>query len=147
QRIATGHDSAGSAAPRSARPAPRAAPRSRPEASSVIAAGRRSPPPRRSRRRLRASRHPKATRRSTSPRRPSPPESRGKASEALAVAQSLGMRPAVGPTATSVSANSTEARGDVDRERENLGAALSMYRDMGMPHWVEQAEEALREMR
>ena len=46
------------------------------------------------------------------------------------------------PTATSASASSTRRTGKREQAQEHVATATTMYRDMGMTYWLEQAEAA-----
>ena len=50
------------------------------------------------------------------------------------------------PTATSASASSTGARASASRRSEHLTTATTMYREMDMRFWLEQAEAELAEL-
>ena len=65
--------------------------------------------------------------------------------KALALAEPRGMRPS-SPTATSASASSTGARASASRRSEHLTTATTMYREMDMRFWLEQAEAESMEL-
>ena len=50
------------------------------------------------------------------------------------------------PTATSASASSTGARASASRPSEHLTTATTMYREMDMAFWLEQAEAEMKEL-
>ena len=50
------------------------------------------------------------------------------------------------PTATSASAGSTGAPGKREQAQEHLTTATTMYREMDMQFWLEQAEAEMREL-
>ena len=51
------------------------------------------------------------------------------------------------PTATSASASSTGAQASGEQAQEHLTTATTMYREMGMRFWLEQAEAEMRQLR
>jgi hypothetical protein len=59
--------------------------------------------------------------------------------EARARAAELGMRPLVAHCHLGL-ARLQRRIGAPDRGREHLGAAMALYREMGMRHWLEEAE-------
>ena len=64
---------------------------------------------------------------------------------ALRRAEQLGMRPLVAHCHLGLG-QLHAMRGDAQKAREELGQALALYREMGMQHWPDQAEAALKEL-
>jgi hypothetical protein len=65
--------------------------------------------------------------------------------EALAVAEPRGMRPLVANCHFSLG-KLHRCRGDREQAQEHLTTAMAMYREMGMTHWLGQAEAELRQL-
>ncbi len=65
--------------------------------------------------------------------------------QALALAEELGMRPLIAHCRKGLGALYGRT-GREEKGREELTAAMDMYRDMEMDFWLEQAEEALAEV-
>jgi tetratricopeptide (TPR) repeat protein len=65
--------------------------------------------------------------------------------DALALAEELGMRPLVAHCHLGLGQLGSGI-GDTVKAREHLERALTMYREMDMQHWPEQAEAALQEL-
>jgi hypothetical protein len=66
--------------------------------------------------------------------------------EALALADTLGMRPLVAHCHLGLGKLYQRA-GDSVKTEEHLRTAATMYREMGMAFWLEQAEAALANLR
>jgi hypothetical protein len=64
--------------------------------------------------------------------------------EALAIADSLGMRPLVAHCHLGLGKLSRRT-GKREQAQEHLTTATTMYREMGMTYWLEQAEAELRQ--
>jgi len=66
--------------------------------------------------------------------------------EALELATLLEMRPLAGRCHAALGRLHARA-GDRDEARAQLGAAAALFRDLGMTHWLEEAEAALARLR
>jgi hypothetical protein len=65
--------------------------------------------------------------------------------EALALAESRGMRPHVAHCHFGLG-KLYRPRGDREQAQEHLITAMTMYREMGMTYWLEQSEAELRQL-
>jgi tetratricopeptide (TPR) repeat protein len=65
--------------------------------------------------------------------------------EALALAESLGMRPLVAHSHFGLGKLFCR-RGDREQTQEHLTTAIAMYREMGMAYWLEQAAAEMRQL-
>jgi sugar phosphate isomerase/epimerase len=65
--------------------------------------------------------------------------------EALTLAQDLGMRPLVAHCHLGLG-RLYRRTGNQEQPREHLTTATTMYREMGMTYWLEQAEVEMREL-
>jgi tetratricopeptide (TPR) repeat protein len=65
--------------------------------------------------------------------------------DALALAEPCGMRPHVAHCHLGIGKVHRRA-GDCEQAQEHLTTALTMYREMGMTYWLEQAEAELRQL-
>jgi tetratricopeptide (TPR) repeat protein len=78
-------------------------------------------------------------------RRDPPEHADGHYRDALALADELGMRPLVAHCHLGLG-KFYQRTGKRDDAREHLTTALTMYREMGMTYWLEQAEAERREL-
>jgi tetratricopeptide (TPR) repeat protein len=78
-------------------------------------------------------------------RRDSPGDADGHYRDALALATELGMRPLVAHCHLGL-AKLYQRIGNREQDREHLTTATTMYREMGMGFWREQAEAEMREL-
>jgi hypothetical protein len=65
--------------------------------------------------------------------------------EALALAEPRGMRPLIAHCHLGLG-KMRHRTGDHGQAQEHLTSAMTMYREMGMTYWPEQAEEELRQL-
>jgi tetratricopeptide (TPR) repeat protein len=74
-------------------------------------------------------------------RRDPPEDAEGHYREALALAEELGMRPLVAHCHLGLG-KLYRRIGTREQAQEHVATATTMYRDMGMTYWLEQAEAA-----